>query len=43
MVLGSPGKIVRELSDEDVRRFGGAAGRYVKNWKRFNAGFRPMP
>ena len=34
MVLGSPGKIVRELTDEDVRRFGGAAGRYVANWKR---------
>ena len=43
MVLGSPGKIVRELSDDDVRRFGGAAGRYVNNWKRYKAGFRPMP
>ncbi len=42
MVLGSPGKIVRELSDEDARRFGGAAGRYVTNWKRFKAGLRPM-
>jgi carbonic anhydrase/acetyltransferase-like protein (isoleucine patch superfamily) len=43
MVLGSPGKIVRELSDDDVRRFGGAAGRYVDNWKRYKAGFRPTP
>ena len=40
MVLGSPGKIVRQLSDEDVARFGGAAGRYVKNWKRFAAGLQ---
>ena len=24
MVLGSPGKIIRQLSDEDVKRFGGA-------------------
>ena len=41
MVLGSPGKIIRQLSDEDAARFGGAAGRYVKNWKRFAAGLRP--
>ena len=38
MVLGSPGKVVRELSDEDVARFSGIAGRYVENWKRFAAG-----
>jgi carbonic anhydrase/acetyltransferase-like protein (isoleucine patch superfamily) len=42
MVLGSPGKIVRQLTDEDVARFGGAAGRYVKNWKRFAAGLKPQ-
>jgi carbonic anhydrase/acetyltransferase-like protein (isoleucine patch superfamily) len=35
MVLGSPGKIVRELSDDDVKRFGAGAGRYVANWKRY--------
>jgi carbonic anhydrase/acetyltransferase-like protein (isoleucine patch superfamily) len=40
MVLGSPGKIVRELSSEDVAKFGAAAGRYVKNWKRFAAGLK---
>src|SRR6185369_14571226 len=28
MVLGSPGKIVRQLSDDEVARFGGAAKRY---------------
>lgn len=38
LVMGSPGKIVRELSDEDVKRFTGAAGRYVTNWKRYAAG-----
>jgi len=42
MVLGSPGKIVRQLAPEDVARFGGAAGRYVKNWKRFVAGLEPQ-
>ena len=43
MVLGSPGKIVRELTDEDVVRFGKGAGRYVANWKRYKAGLRPVP
>jgi carbonic anhydrase/acetyltransferase-like protein (isoleucine patch superfamily) len=42
MVLGSPGKIIRQLSDDDVKRFGGAAGRYVSNWKRFAAGLKPQ-
>lgn len=42
MVLGSPGKIMRQLSDEDVERFGGAARRYVQNWKRFAAGMKPQ-
>lgn len=41
MVLGSPGKIVRELSEEEVVRFSGAAGRYVDNWQRFKAGLTP--
>ncbi|HXQ11168.1 MAG TPA: gamma carbonic anhydrase family protein [Caulobacteraceae bacterium] len=42
MVLGSPGRIVRQLTDEDVKRFNGAAGRYVANWKRFAAGLKPQ-
>ena len=42
MVLGSPGRIVRQLTDEDVKRFSGAAGRYVANWKRFAAGLKPQ-
>jgi carbonic anhydrase/acetyltransferase-like protein (isoleucine patch superfamily) len=40
MVLGLPGKIVRELTSEDVKRFSGAASRYVANWKRYAAGFK---
>jgi carbonic anhydrase/acetyltransferase-like protein (isoleucine patch superfamily) len=42
MVLGSPGKIMRQLSDEDAARFGAAAGRYVKNWRRFAQGLKPQ-
>ena len=40
MVLGSPGKIVKQLTDEDVARFSKAAGRYVENWKRYAAGLK---
>ena len=42
MVLGSPGKIVRQLSDDEVARFGGAAKRYVANWKRYATGLVPQ-
>jgi carbonic anhydrase/acetyltransferase-like protein (isoleucine patch superfamily) len=42
MVLGSPGRIIRQLTDEEAAKFGGAAGRYVKNWKRFVAGLKPQ-
>jgi carbonic anhydrase/acetyltransferase-like protein (isoleucine patch superfamily) len=38
MVLGSPGKVVKELTDEDAARFAAAADRYVANWKRYAAG-----
>lgn len=42
MVLGSPGKIVRQLTDDDVKRFGAGAGRYVTNARRYAAGFKPQ-
>jgi carbonic anhydrase/acetyltransferase-like protein (isoleucine patch superfamily) len=38
MVLGSPGKVVRELSEEESERLKASAGRYVANWKRYSAG-----
>lgn len=40
MVLGSPGRVVKQLTDEDVARFSGAAGRYVQNWQRFRSGLQ---
>lgn len=42
MVLGSPGKVVRQLSDEEVERFSRAAARYVANWKRYAGGLSPQ-
>ena len=42
MVMGSPGKVIRQLSDEDVARFQKGAARYVANWKRFKTGLKPQ-
>ena len=41
MVLGSPGKIVRQLSGEEIKRMQGGAARYVENWKRYARGLKP--
>ena len=35
LIIGSPGKVVRELSDEEVARLPGSAERYVLNWQRY--------
>jgi carbonic anhydrase/acetyltransferase-like protein (isoleucine patch superfamily) len=43
LVMGSPGKVVRQINDEDIARFGAAAGRYVANWKRYAAGLKAQP
>lgn len=42
MVLGSPGKVVKTLNDEEIARFGRGAGRYVANWKRYAKGLAPQ-
>jgi carbonic anhydrase/acetyltransferase-like protein (isoleucine patch superfamily) len=42
LVMGSPGKIVRQLNDDEIARFSSAAGRYVANWKRYAAGLAPQ-
>jgi carbonic anhydrase/acetyltransferase-like protein (isoleucine patch superfamily) len=38
MVMGSPGKVVRELAPEQAARMGAGALGYVRNWKRFKSG-----
>ena len=38
LVMGSPGKVVKELSPEQVQMIKGSAQVYVANWKRFKAG-----
>ncbi|MEQ1647205.1 MAG: gamma carbonic anhydrase family protein [Hyphomicrobiaceae bacterium] len=42
LVLGSPGKVVRELRDEDVARMLRGTNGYVKNGQRFKNGFKPQ-
>ena len=41
LVMGAPGKVVRELDAEGVARLSAAAASYVRNWKRFAKGMRP--
>jgi carbonic anhydrase/acetyltransferase-like protein (isoleucine patch superfamily) len=38
VVMGSPGKIVRQVTDTDLARMQAAAVHYRMNWKRFSAG-----
>lgn len=42
MVLGTPGKIVKELSQEESDRLKASSARYVENWKRYAASLKPM-
>ena len=37
LVMGSPGKVVRELSEGQIQAITVSAGHYVQNWKRFAA------
>jgi len=40
LVMGSPGKVVREVSVEMAEQLTRSAKNYVKNWRRFAAGMR---
>jgi carbonic anhydrase/acetyltransferase-like protein (isoleucine patch superfamily) len=42
MVLGAPGKIIRQLSEDEIRRNAKAAAHYVANWQRFAKELRPL-
>ena len=43
VVLGSPGKIVREVTDSDLAMIRRATENYVRNWRRFAAQMGPQP
>ena len=42
LVMGSPGKIVRELSDAAIKGLVMSAKGYVQNFKRFRKGLKPL-
>ena len=42
LVMGAPGKVVRELSEDQARTMSAGALHYVQNWKRYRAGLRPI-
>jgi len=42
VVMGAPGKVIRELSDADVARMSRASSFYVGNWKRFAEKLKPQ-
>jgi carbonic anhydrase/acetyltransferase-like protein (isoleucine patch superfamily) len=41
LVLGSPGKVVRELTPEQTQRMSHGAAGYVRNWRRFRRELKP--
>jgi carbonic anhydrase/acetyltransferase-like protein (isoleucine patch superfamily) len=43
MIMGSPGKVVRDLTPEESRRLELSAAHYVGNWKRYVRDMKPAP
>src|SRR5262249_53688635 len=41
LVMGSPGKVVRQLTPEQIKRINATAGNYVAKYKRYREGFKP--
>ncbi|MDR1935003.1 MAG: gamma carbonic anhydrase family protein [Candidatus Accumulibacter sp.] len=42
LVVGAPGRIVRQLSDEEVERIACGTRQYVENWRRYQRELRPL-
>jgi carbonic anhydrase/acetyltransferase-like protein (isoleucine patch superfamily) len=42
LVMGSPGKVVRQIEDKHIALIKGSAAVYVANWKRFATGLKPF-
>lgn len=42
LAVGSPAKVVRSLTPEQIADLTRAAARYVENWRRFRRGLRPQ-
>jgi carbonic anhydrase/acetyltransferase-like protein (isoleucine patch superfamily) len=42
MVMGAPGKVVRELSEQQVQMITGSAHHYAENWRRYVLGLKRL-
>jgi carbonic anhydrase/acetyltransferase-like protein (isoleucine patch superfamily) len=42
LVMGAPGKVVREISEDQARMLVGGSMHYVHNWKRYRAGLKEV-
>ena len=42
LVMGSPGRVVRELSADQAAALSKSANGYVENWKRYRRGLSPL-
>ena len=42
VVMGAPGKVMRQVMPEDLVRMAAGAASYRRNWKRFAAGLKPQ-
>jgi len=42
MILGSPARVVRQLSPDQIAMLGRSAQNYVRNARRFRAGLKPL-
>ncbi len=40
LIIGSPAKVVRTLSEDEVAMLSASAAHYVQNWKRYAAGLK---
>jgi carbonic anhydrase/acetyltransferase-like protein (isoleucine patch superfamily) len=41
LVMGSPGKVVRQLSDDEIRAINSTADNYVRRWKSYKTELKP--
>lgn len=42
LVMGQPGKVVREIGPDQVEMLTASAAHYVQNWKRYSAGLKAI-
>jgi carbonic anhydrase/acetyltransferase-like protein (isoleucine patch superfamily) len=42
LVMGSPGRVIRSLSEAEVQRLCASAAHYVENFKRYKRELRPQ-